>query len=129
MKFRSWKIGIWIFKCMKISDISKVLNARVAIGGDYLDREVEFACASDLMSDVLTIEKHNILLITGMATIQTMRTAEMSDAAMVLLVRNKKATPEMKAIANQNNLVILEYEGSMFQASGLLFKAGIKPLY
>lgn len=114
---------------MKVSDISKVLNAQVVSGDDYLNREVEYACASDLMSDILTIEMHNILLITGMANIQTMRTAEMSDARIVLLVRNKKATSEMIDIAHQNEMVLIEYDGSMFKASGLLFKAGLKPVY
>lgn len=114
---------------MKIRDIVKLLNAKIISGEKHLDKEVEHAFASDLMSDVLTVEIRNILLITGMSNIQTMRTAEMCDAQTVLLVRNKKATDEMKSIAIQNDMILLEFDGSMFRASGILFSAGLKPVY
>jgi hypothetical protein len=114
---------------MKIRDIVNLLNAKIIIGETHLDREIEHAFASDLMSDVLTVEMRNILLITGMSNIQTIRTAEICDAQTVLLVRNKKATKEMKDIAIQNDMVLMEFNGSMFRASGILFSAGIKPVY
>ena len=114
---------------MKIKDLGNVLSANLVTGEKHIDREIEYAFASDLMSDVLTVEMRNILLITGMASIQAMRTAEMADVQMVLLVRNKKATPEMKELATQNDIVLMEFSGSMFRASGILYKAGIKPVY
>jgi hypothetical protein len=114
---------------MKIRDIISILNAKIITGEKHLNREIEYAFASDMMSDVLTVEMRNILLITGMANIQTMRTAEMSDAQTVMLVRNKKATKEMKDIAVQNDMVLMEFNGSMFKASGILYSAGLKPVY
>jgi hypothetical protein len=93
---------------MKIKEIINILNAKIVTGEKYLDKEIEYAFASDMMSDVLTVEMRNILFITGLANIQAMRTAEMSDARTVLLVRNKKATKEMKDIAIQNDMVLLE---------------------
>lgn len=114
---------------MKINDIVKLLDAKIIIGETHLDKEIEHAFASDMMSDVLTVEIRNILLITGMSNIQTMRTAEMCDVQTVLLVRNKKATDEMKDIALQNDMILMEFNGSMFRASGILYSAGLKPVY
>jgi hypothetical protein len=114
---------------LKVTDVIELLKATLICGENHLDRDVEYAFASDLMSDVLTIEMPNIMLITGMANIQTMRTAEMSYAHVVVLVRNKKATPEMIKLAIENDLVMMEYSGSMFRASGILYNAGVKPVY
>ena len=114
---------------MKISAVVDLLKAQIVSGNEFLDREVSFAFASDLMSDVLTVEMRNIILITGMSNVQAMRTAEMSDALTVILVRNKKASPEMIKIAQENEMVLLECPGSMFRASGILYNAGIKAIY
>jgi len=114
---------------LKIKKIAELLNTAIVSGENFLDREVEFAFASDLMSDVLTVEKRNIVLLTGLANIQTIRTAEMSDVQIVVLARNKKASPEMIKIASDIDLVLMEYNGSLFKASGILFNAGIRPVF
>ena len=114
---------------MTVQEIIGLLNANLVSGATHLGSKVEYAFASDLMSDVLTVEMPNIMLLTGMANIQTMRTAEMSDAHVVILVRNKKATPEMIKIAADNEIVLVEFCGSLFRASGILYNAGIKPVY
>ena len=71
----------------------------------------------------------NILLITGLANIQLIRTAEMADIEVVLLGRGKKATKEMIDLANENGIVILETPYSLFKAGGLLYENGLKPVY
>jgi hypothetical protein len=114
---------------LKISKIAELLNATIVCGEKNINQEVEYAFASDLMSDVLTLEPVNVLLITGLANIQTIRTAEMAYTRAILLVRNKKASNEMIALANENDNVILEYTGSMFKASGILYSAGLKAVY
>lgn len=114
---------------MKLNDIVRILEAKVACGSDNLDREISFAFASDLMSDVLTVNRNNLLLLTGLTNIQTIRTSEMADVANIVLVRNKKASPEMIQLSSENNIVLLECRFSMFRASGLLFNAGLEPVY
>jgi len=114
---------------MKLSEVAILLGAKIVRGEEYLDREIEFAFSSDLMSDVLTLKSDNLLLVTGLANLQTIRTAEMSDINNIIFVRNKKATDEMMSLALENNMVLIECEYSMFKTSGLLFQAGIKPLY
>jgi len=70
-----------------------------------------------------------ILLITGLATVQTIRTATMADVDTVLLVRGKQAPAAMLVLAEENGLVIIESPFSMFRASGVLFGKGLNPIY
>jgi hypothetical protein len=114
---------------MKLEDICSVLNGQLICGSDKTDREVTYAFASDLMSDVLTINCSNLLLITGLANMQTIRTAEMSDIECILFVRNKTVTPEMKDLAEELGMTLITSPSTMFRASGELFRAGIKPLF
>lgn len=113
---------------MKISEIATLTKAQIVT--DFKDdKDVGRAFSSDLMSDVLTLDDGNILLITGLANIQLIRTTEMADIEVVLLARGKKATPEMIELANENVLVIMETPFSLFRASGILFSNGLKPVY
>lgn len=114
---------------MKVQDILEILNGRVICGNEYLNEEVDSGFASDLLSDVLTLQTSNLILLTGLANVQTIRTAEMADIRHIVLVRSKKATPEILELAKENNQVIIECNYSMFKAAGLLYKAGLKAVY
>lgn len=114
---------------MKLSEVIEVLNARVVCGDDMLERDVHYGFASDMMSDVLTLDTDNMVLITGLSNLQTIRTAEMADISQIIFVRNKAVTPEMCELARENNMVLLSSSQSMFRAVGLLYKAGLEPIY
>ncbi len=114
---------------MTVSEITKLIDGTVVCGQDKLNHEVEYACASDLMSDVLTLHTKNTLLVSGLCNIQTVRTAEFSDIHCVVIARNKKVSQEMIDLANENGLVIIECRYSVFKTSGILYSAGIKPEY
>lgn len=114
---------------MKIKEVAETIEAKVLCGEDKLDMELEFAFASDLMSDVLTIEHDRVLLLTGLANVQAIRTAEMSDINCVVIVRSKKVTDEMVELAKEGGIVLIQCEKSMFKASGLLFQKGLKPIF
>lgn len=88
-----------------------------------------FAFGSDLMSDVLTLEEHDILLITGLANPQTIRTAEMADISLIIIVRGKEVTEEMKKLARENEITVLSSPFSMFKVCGLLYEIGLKPMF
>ena len=70
-------------------------GATVVCGNGREDHEVQCAFASDLMSDVLTLDCNGVLLVTGLCNMQTIRTAEMADVSCILFVRGKKATPDI----------------------------------
>jgi len=112
-----------------VLDIVNKLNANVLCGDSRLTEKVESAFASDLMSDVLTIDTDNMLLITGLANLQVIRTGEMSDIPFVVFVRGKKVTTEMLELAKEIDMVLLECELSMFKTCGLLFNMDINPVY
>ncbi|GAB1405102.1 MAG: hypothetical protein PHX54_05990 [Lentimicrobiaceae bacterium] len=114
---------------MKVKDIVEILNARVVVGQNLLESEVELAFSSDLMSDVLTVETENLMLLTGLANLQTIRTAEMSDINKIIFVRRKKVNEEMKRLAEENDMILIECDYSMFKASGILYQHGVKPVY
>lgn len=114
---------------MNVNQIAETLKARIITGGENSGIEAEMAFASDLMSDVLTLKAENVILITGLANLQTVRTAEMSDIRLVILARNKKASPEMIELAAESGIVLMECSYSMFKTCGILFANGIKPVY
>jgi serine kinase of HPr protein (carbohydrate metabolism regulator) len=114
---------------VKIKEIIEKINGKVICGIDKVEHEVEYAFASDLMSDVLRVNRQKLLLITGLSNLQAIRTAEMSDIAFLIFARDKKVTPEMKEIAEENEMVLIESPLSMFRISGELYQSGIKPLF
>ena len=47
---------------MNLNDVRKLLDAKICVGEEYLGRQVETCCGSDLMSDVLAFTKCKTLL-------------------------------------------------------------------
>ena len=64
---------------MTPDDIIKLLDATCICGARKLHDPIQHAFAADLMSDVLRLNTEGLLLITGMANPQVIRTAEMAD--------------------------------------------------
>jgi predicted transcriptional regulator len=114
---------------MKIKEIVDIVNGKVVCGKDRLNAEIERGFASDLMSNVLTLDTDHILLITGLANLQAIRTAEMSDITCIIFARNKKVSREMIDLAAENQMVLIECACSVFKTAGELYKAGIKPVF
>ena len=114
---------------MTIRDITGLIDGKVICGEDKVSESVEYAFASDLMSDVLTVEKENILLITGLTNLQVIRTSEMSDINCVIFARDKKAGDDIIMLAKENNIILIESPHSVFHVSGELYKAGLKSIY
>lgn len=114
---------------MKIQQIRELTEATLVCGKTSLEKEVLSAFASDLMSDVLRLDSSDVLLITGLCNLQTIRTAEMAEVSCILFVRGKKITPEMIELANENRMVLMTTGYSMFRAVGELYANGLNPIY
>ncbi|SMO74907.1 hypothetical protein SAMN06265379_106146 [Saccharicrinis carchari] len=114
---------------MKIKEIADILDAQVVCGSEYLENEITRGFASDLMSDVLTLDTDKVVLITGLANVQTIRTVEMSEINCIVFVRNKQVTPQMLELAGMEGLVLIQCKYSMFKAVGKLYEAGLLPVY
>ena len=114
---------------MKIEKIVRLLDAKILCGHHRISDNISKAFSSDLMSDVLTLDTENILLLTGLANIQTIRTAEMAEIHHLVIVRNKKITQDIVDLAIELNMVIIESPFSMYKASGILYSNGLNPIY
>jgi len=114
---------------MTVKEITGIIDGRVICCEEKISTSVEYAFASDLMSDVLTLEKENMVLITGLANLQAIRTAEMSDISCIIFARDKKIGEEIISLAKENNMILIESPHSLFYISGELYKAGIKSIY
>lgn len=114
---------------MEMKTIVSEINGTVRVGLDLLQNNVDFAFASDLMSDVLTVEKEDILLITGLANLQTIRTAEMADIRYIIFARGKNIDGQIVQLASENNMVIITTPYSVFRVSGILYQLGIQPVF
>lgn len=114
---------------MKVNELIRLINGKLICGDPEKAPQLDYAFASDLMSDVLTLDHISPLLITGLSNLQTIRTAEMADIHTIVIARGKTASEEMIALAEQNNLLLIETPYSVFRTSGILFQHGLKPIF
>lgn len=116
---------------MRTIDIQKILDGQLICQSSDHEAKIEHAFASDLMSDVLALDNEvsNIALITGLINTQTIRTAEMADIKLIIVCRNKVISNDMKELAKQNDIAIIECPYTMFKTSALLFNSGIQAIY
>ena len=109
---------------MTVSDIQKLLNAKVLACEDKLGMEITNAFASDMMSDCLAFAKDASVLITGLCNPQVMRTAELLDIECVIFIKGKDPTENMISLAQNNGICVLLSDYCMFETAGILFKTG-----
>ncbi len=110
---------------MTLNEISKLLSCEVFCTEDELNLEVQFGCASDLMSDVLAYSRMGAVLLTGLVNTQTIHTAFISDVTAVVFVRGKKPDKDMITLAREKNIPLFGTPYSMYEAAGILYKNGL----
>jgi hypothetical protein len=111
---------------MKLKKISELLEAEELSLSGTAGEEIDTVCSCDLMSDVLTLNKPNSLLLTGLTNPQVIRTVELADIAAVCFVRGKKPQPETIELAKEKKIPLLLTRLSMFEACGRLYAEGIR---
>ncbi|MGQ9672663.1 MAG: transcriptional regulator [Candidatus Aminicenantales bacterium] len=110
---------------MKLREIQALLQAEVICGEAYLDADIEYAGASDLMSDVLAFGKPGLLLITGLANAQSVRTADIIEAKAIVYVRGKKPDKDGVELAKRKKIPLLATRLMMYKTCGLLYGCGV----
>ena len=110
---------------MKISEMQKLVEARVLCCEENIEHEVHSACGCDLMSDVLAFVKDQAVLLTGLVNPQVIRTAEMMDMICVVFVRSKVPTQEMIELARDSGIVLMVSDKRLYEACGLLYTNGL----
>ena len=110
---------------MTIREMAELLDAKVYAEEDQLDMDLQGAFGSDMMSDVLAFAENRDVLITGLLNPQIVRTAHMQDMSCIIIVRGKSATAEIRELAAQNHIALLETALTMYEASGKLYEGGL----
>jgi len=113
---------------MKLSEIVKVLEATLFVGEDRLDKEFLAGGASDLMSDILAKRADECVFLTGLNTVQTIRTASVSGVGAVVIVRGKIPPDEVIRMAKEEEIPLLSTPYSMFVSCGRLHGHGMTGL-
>lgn len=113
---------------MKLREIINALDGVILTGDDQLERQLEKGGASDLMSDILAGLSENCVLLTGLITVQTIRTAIIAGVGAIVFVRGKTPADEIVKIAKQNDIPLISTPCSMFVSCGRLHACGITGL-
>ncbi|MBN2403201.1 MAG: hypothetical protein JXN64_12475 [Spirochaetes bacterium] len=111
---------------MTLREVKKILEADVIVGEDLLDMEINTAFGADLMSDVLAFAKSGSILLTGLTGNQVIRTADVLDIAVIILVRGKKLTPDAVKMADELKIPVLSTKYILFETAGRLYANGIR---
>jgi len=119
---------------MKLSEIISKYECTVYTPDLLTNKDINYGFCADLMSDALmilnSVKDPRILkesiLITGLVTNQSIRTAEMLDVEVVLLVRGKIPSIKVVDLAIDSKVILLGTKLTMFNTSGMLYADGIK---
>lgn len=111
---------------MTIGEIKRILGCKVICREDRLDAEINTACGSDMMSDVLAFVKDQSCLLTGLVNPQVIRTADMMDMHCIIFVRGKMPDEAMIELAKEREITLMSTEHRMFTACGKLWENGLR---
>ncbi|MDR2693969.1 MAG: hypothetical protein LBB74_07115 [Chitinispirillales bacterium] len=101
---------------MKFNDIVDALDARVvARSAAFDDCSADSVIVSDLMSDVLMMEKSAPLIVSSLSSDQTIRTASMVDAVGVVIAQNKPLPDKMAGLAEELDITLLHTQLEKFE--------------
>ena len=111
---------------MTLQAVREALGCRVVAGEDRLAEEVKVGCGADLMSDVLAFIKPQALLLTGLPTVQSVRTADVAEVRAIVYVRGKQPEPAAVELARERGIVLLATRLPMYEACGRLYARGLR---
>ena len=100
---------------MTLKDISENLGAEIIYTGQAFDSlDVHNISAGDMMSEVLVGDEENRIIVTALTTDQVIRTADIVEAAGIILINGKQPQQSMKQLAQESDITLLSTEMSMF---------------
>ena len=115
---------------MKLTDIASELSADVLCGSEsLLGAEAVTVTSSDLMSDVLAGKGLPDILLTGLTTVQAVRTCAVAGIKAVVIVRGKPVDDRVIELARQEDIILMLTPLSLFEASGRLYERGLRSAF
>ncbi len=100
------------------SEVIKALSAQILVGSS--DFKVKNFSAADLLSDILTTSKEDVVILTGHTSANAIRTAITVGAMGVVIVRGKKALPESIETAREYGMPLAATPIKMFESCIIL---------
>ncbi len=113
---------------MKLSKIIDIIEGIVIYGDHLLDKDIIKCGGSDLMSDILAGESENSLLLTGLTTLQVIKTCIIAEISAIVFIRGKKPGEDVINIAKEENIPLISTKFSMFVSCGRLHSNGLTGL-
>ncbi len=110
---------------VKLNEIASILDAKFLSGSEFGGREFLYCRGSDLMSDMLADFAEGSVFLTGLTTVQSIRTASVSGAGAVIFVRGKTVPESVVQVAIEEQIPVLVSPYSMFVACGRLYNKGL----
>lgn len=112
-------------RTVALSEIHDLLDCEPAAG---IDDDLEFAAvvASDAMSEILASSHHGALMLTGLTTIQSVRTAVVADVRTIVYLRGKRPAEKVLQLARDKEIPVMFTRFGMFEACGVLYEAGLE---
>jgi len=111
---------------MQLSTIRALLDCNVFAGEERIhNTQIQFGCAADLMSDVLAFSRAGAVLMTGLVNTQTVQTALIAEISAIILVRGKRPTKNIIALADEKHIPLLGTRYSMYESCGILYAKGL----
>ncbi len=110
---------------MKLQQIAELLEARVLTCEELLDTNVDNVFCTDVMADVLAYASSHTVLITRLINLSVVRSSIMTEVHCVVFSDDAVPAPEILKQAENHELVIMETDMTMFQATELLLNEGL----
>jgi hypothetical protein len=108
---------------VNVDGIRELLGAVCLTGST--DMDVSRVCACDLLSDVLRFSPGSGMLLTGLANVHTVRTADVSGIGVVTFVRGKMPGRDVLEEAEKCSITLLKTDKGMFESCGILYDNGL----
>lgn len=106
---------------MKVSDLVDKFELKVYSGNEGLNREIQGAYVSDLLSDVMGNAEEGEIWITLQTHQNVMAIASLKDMAAVILVKDLEPDEDTLSYSNREGIPVLGTSLETFEFSGLLY--------
>jgi predicted transcriptional regulator len=110
---------------MLLNEIKKILECKVLTKNVFLEEDIKYCFAADLMSDVLRYSRTGSLLLTGITNIQVLQVSEILDLKGIIFVRGKVPEKDLIEQAESRHLPLLSTEHLLFDSCGILYENGL----
>lgn len=108
-------------KAVKISQLAEALGFECLTGRQHLDKIINSAYASDLLSDVIGKAQPDSLWITSQVHKNIIAVASLKDIGAIVVVNERDIATEVLQVAEEEGVVILSSGKPAFETSGAIY--------